>query len=313
MKNCILCKSENVAIYQNIKFELLQELYLENLNIDISEEIKNKDSIFVYKCKNCQLEFFDPENAGSASFYEELQLKRNIYYSPDRKEFDVASKFINQNDSVLEVGSGSGFFAQKIKTKNYVGLEFNDEAIKKAKEIGISLKKESIEEYAKNNDNEYDIVCSFHVLEHVKDPHEFIAASLKKLKSNGKLIIAVPCDNSVLTSNHNHVLNLPPHHITRWKISTLKKLESIFNLKVIDYKVISITEKINLHNYTKELFNQKVVNTLYPNYKFVIAPSKLNKIKRYTGFLFNRLNIHKFYKDKEIVGENVIFVFQKNK
>jgi SAM-dependent methyltransferase len=311
MKNCILCKSEKIEVYQIIEFNLLKQVYLQALNIDISSEIKDEDSILVYKCNVCDLEFFDPKNAGSASFYEELQIKRNIYYSPDRKEFKVASDYIKENDSVLEVGSGSGFFAEKIKSKNYVGLEFNDHAIQKAKEIGISLIKESIEDYAKNNQSDYDIVCSFHVLEHVKNPNEFISASLQKLKANGKLIIAVPCDNSVLTSNHNHVLNLPPHHITRWKISTLNKLESIFNLRIVDFRIISISEKINHKNYSRNRFNQKMLNILYPNNKFVISPSKLTKFNRWFGFIFNKFHLHSLYKREEVIGENVLFVFQK--
>lgn len=311
MKNCILCNSEKIEVYQTIDFNLLKQVYLQALNIDISNEIRDKDSIYVYKCNVCGLEFFDPTNAGSASFYEELQVKRSIYYSPDRKEFNVASDHIKENDSVLEVGSGSGFFTQKIKSKNYVGLEFNDEAIKKANEIGVRLIKQSIEEYAKDNETKYDIVCSFHVLEHVENPNEFISASLQKLKPEGKLIIAVPCDNSVLTSNHNHVLNLPPHHISRWKIRTLNKLESIFNLQIVDYKIISSTDKINHKNYSRNLFNQKILNILYPNNKFVISPTKLIKINRWVGFLFNKLHLHSLYKNKEVIGENVLFVFRK--
>ncbi|MBJ2126431.1 bifunctional 2-polyprenyl-6-hydroxyphenol methylase/3-demethylubiquinol 3-O-methyltransferase UbiG [Flavobacterium sp. IB48] len=311
MKNCILCESKKISIYQNVNFKLLKKIYENSLNIDISKGLESDADIKFYHCENCSLDFFEPKFAGNAFFYEELQLKRKVYYSPDRKEFESASEFIKENESVLEIGSGSGFFAQKIKNNNYVGLEFNDEAIKKAREKGIELIKQNIEDYAKSTTKKFDVVCSFHVLEHVKNPREFLEACMSKLNSKGKLIIAVPCNDSALTSNHNHILNLPPHHITRWKISSLTKLIDLFDLKLIDYKVIPISENITTSQYLKAVMLKKVVNIIYPQNKIVIDPDRLNKVKKWTDFIVSKLRLHKKYNQKKIIGENVIFVFEK--
>lgn len=311
MKNCILCESEKISIYENVSFELLKKIYKNSLDIDISKGLEHDADIKFYHCENCSLDFFEPKFAGDGSFYEELQRKRKVYYSPDRKEFESASEFIQENESVLEVGSGSGFFVQKIKTNNYVGLEFNDEAIKKASEKGIKLIKQNIEKYAENTQEKFDVVCSFHVLEHVQNPREFLKASISKLNPKGKLIIAVPCNDSALTSNHNHVLNLPPHHITRWKISSLIRLVDLFDLKLIDYKVIPISEDISKRQYLKYVMLKKVANILYPKNKIVIDPQKLNRVKKWTDFIVSKLRLHKMYNQKKIVGENVMFIFEK--
>lgn len=311
MKKCILCRSEKVKVSERIKSGLLKSIYYDTLNIDISKELKNENEIKLYHCKNCNLDFFDPKFAGEASFYEELQLKRKIYYSSGRKEFDIAAQFISKKDSVLEIGSGSGFFAQKISIDNYVGLEFNDEAIKKAAENQIKLVKQSIENYAAENEEKFDIVCSFHVLEHVQDPHEFLKASISKMNPKGKLILAVPCNDSVLTSNHNHVLNLPPHHITRWNLTSLQKIITVFDLKIVDFKVISIPDVISKKQYVKAALLKKVLNVLYPKNKIAINPEKLNQVKKWTDFLVTKLRLYKMYNQKNFIGENVIFVFEK--
>jgi SAM-dependent methyltransferase len=38
----------------------------------------------------------------------------------------------------------------------------------------------------------FDLVCFFHVLEHIADPAVFLASCLKTMKANGKIIIEVP-------------------------------------------------------------------------------------------------------------------------
>lgn len=313
MKKCILCNSEKIKIIQAIDSDQLYNIYKANFNINISAEISNLSKINCYKCVNCKLIFFNPNLAGSPEFYEELQLKRKVYYNPDRAEFHYALKFINQKDSVLEIGAGSGFFAAKIKSNNYVGLEFNDQAIVKAGENGVKLLKQSIEDFSSQSQSEFDVVCSFHVLEHVKDPNEFIKASISKLKSKGKIILGVPCNNSELTSNHNHVLNLPPHHISRWNIETMKNIAVYFDLNILEYKILSSAVEIDKKNYFKVMMSNKILNILYPNSRIVVEQNKVNKIKSISGKIINKLKLYKLFSGKKYIGENMVFVFEKKK
>lgn len=311
MKECILCKSTRIEVKERLKFETLRTIYLDALNIDIKNELEICDDLNFYHCQNCELDFFNPQLAGKASFYEELQRKRKVYYNPDRKEFDFASQFISQSDAVLEIGSGSGFFADKIKTKNYVGLEFNDEAIKQAQLRNVELLKQSIEDYAIEYPQHYDVVCTFHVLEHVQNPNEFIKASLHTLKAKGKLIIAVPCNDSVLTSNTNHVLNLPPHHISRWKIDSMKNLSLLFDLKLLQFEVLSRSTRINRKQYAKAVFLKKVIRLFHKKNQVVLDADKLKAIKRWSDWITSKSQYHKFFSENEIIGENMVFVFEK--
>ena len=46
------------------------------------------------------------------------------------------------------------------------------------------------------------------------------------------LIIAVPSENSFIQYCVNGILNMPPHHISRFSDTTLHKIAEIFNLKL---------------------------------------------------------------------------------
>jgi hypothetical protein len=54
------------------------------------------------------------------------------------------------------------------------------------------------------------------------------------LKKDGKLIIAVPSENSFVQHVTNNTLNMPPHHVTRWSDDCLRNLENIFDIKLIN-------------------------------------------------------------------------------
>ncbi len=310
IKKCILCHSEAIVLEQLLETKHLIELYQLQFGFDISSEFSNNKTIEFVKCKNCQLRFFETAYAGSGEFYEELQLNRKVYYNPDREEFTYSKDFIAKDDCVLEIGSGSGFFAEKIESKKYIGLEYNDKAIADAKSKGIELMKSSVEDYAKNSKEQYDVVCSFHVLEHVTSPYEFIKSSVELLKEGGKMIISVPYNASHLTNNVNHVLNLPPHHVSRWDKKTLEKVANIFNLEIVASKN-HFVEKTSKKNYLKEQMLTKALNITHPKNKALIEPQKLAKIKRITDALINKLKLFKYTKEENMVGENITYVFKK--
>ena len=61
------------------------------------------------------------------------------------------------------------------------------------------------------NDN-FDVISSFHTLEHVYDPLELFQAFYKKLNFNGKIIIEVPDITKVIQDNV--IYSFFPQHVT---------------------------------------------------------------------------------------------------
>lgn len=304
MAECILCNSKNLKNVQKITTKLIVELYKNELNIDVISEFGDIQFINAFKCNHCELIFFDPIISGSEQFYEKLQHLASSYYSGSRPEFFEALKFINEKDKVLEIGAGSACFAEKLNTIHYVGLEYNQEAIEKAKRKGINLKKESIEEFSNNNFEKFDVVCSFHVLEHVANPYTYIESCLKTLKKGGKFICAVPCSDSFYTSNHNHVLNILPHHITRWSLNTFKFISNKFDLDIDSLYVGKII------NY-KEHFEVKS-RTLFFNF---ILPNKQIVLNKIFHKIFKKLNrtfgLYKFDNFEKYQGNNMMIIATK--
>jgi 2-polyprenyl-3-methyl-5-hydroxy-6-metoxy-1,4-benzoquinol methylase len=228
---CPLCGSLNSRSIDFLPFAFLSKLYKQFFGINLEEG--RLETIELRACEYCDLKFYNPSLTGDERFYEQLQ-KFEWYYMAEKEEYDVARRHITDESSVLEIGVGYGAFAKKIKARSYVGLELNDSAVSVARQRGLPVYKSTVETHAIGHMDEYDVVCSFQVLEHVADPKQFIESSLKCLKRGGKLIQSVPSEDSFLGQEVNNILNMPPHHVSRWTDKTLNKFTELFDLEIIE-------------------------------------------------------------------------------
>jgi SAM-dependent methyltransferase len=228
--NCPLCRSEHTTIVDHISKEQLRKVYLKEYQTDISADVKS--DMHLYHCQSCDLKYFDPCYTGGQSFYEDLQ-KFDWYYKDDKYEYSHVLPWIKKNDSVLEIGCGKGAFSALLKTKDYTGIEFSENARNIGRFLGRNIITESIEDHAENNLEKYDVVCSFQVLEHTTNPRSFIEGCIKTLKPGGTLILTTPSEDSFLQHIQDFVLNMPPHHVTKWSDKCLTSLEKEFNIKCV--------------------------------------------------------------------------------
>lgn len=256
---CPSCNSNNIKDIETISSIELINLYRKHININIANFINTKELNYCH-CNNCDLFFFDPMFTGDKQFYETLQ-QFDWYYQKEKNEYHYAKNFIKNSDAILEIGSGAGFFSNFITTKKYVGLEFNNAAVKQASERGLSVYNQSIEDHAEKFANTYDVVCSFQVLEHVSDIYCFVASSLRCLKPGGLLILATPNHDSFIRYSYNGILNLPPHHISHWTVDALTNLSTIHNLKLLDINQEKI-DKIHEKWFFQNLF-YKILSDLF--------------------------------------------------
>ena len=181
--------------------------------------------------------------AGDDAFYNALN-SLPWYYFDEKHEYHYAKTFITPESKVLEVGCGKAAFADFLPHKEqYVGLEFSTQAKEMAAKRGITIQNIPIEQYCTQHREEFDVSCSFQVLEHISDPHSFLRAQIACLKAirggdtlkhPSRLIIAVPSEDSFLRYCVNGILNMPPHHISRFSDKTLQHIAKIFNLHLID-------------------------------------------------------------------------------
>lgn len=298
---CPLCEDKEIKIIEKVNKKDLLYLYQKITNEDFSYLIDR--DIDYCECKSCTLRFYYPLITGDEKFYNSLQ-KYNWYYLDEKDEFSYAKKYIKNSDLVLEVGSGKGAFAKYLSAKNYIGLDFSKNAKKLAAENGVLVENEMIQEYSKKHKSEFDVVISFQVLEHVTDPKSFIEANIEALKSGGKLIIAVPSEDSFLKYVTNGILNMPPHHVTRWSDETFHFIANKYNLTIENIYHESLQD---VHK--KWYLHTLICNSLYGNK--LISLSIWQVILNIFSSVFSRLLISGLKDEMLPKGHTVLVVLEK--
>jgi 2-polyprenyl-3-methyl-5-hydroxy-6-metoxy-1,4-benzoquinol methylase len=166
----------------------------------------------LWKCSKCELvqiypkptkqelseiyskEYFNSQDSGySDYFFQEASLIKTYSELLFTHKIDVKGK------SVLDVGSGPGFFLSLMKEKgasSFYAIEPAPEAQKFLQNNGVALIGNNIEDYEIKK--EFDLIACMQTLEHIYHPQVLLNKLYNSLKKDGKLIIAVPNYNSWL-------------------------------------------------------------------------------------------------------------------
>ncbi len=299
--NCPLCESVQINNLEEINKDDLTKLYKKMTGVDFSYLI-NKNINFC-ECGNCKLRFYDPLITGDEKFYNSFQ-KFDWYYMDEKDEYLEAKKYINSTDKVLEVGSGKGAFAKHLTSKDYIGLDSSKNAKLMAAKNGIHIENEMIQDYVKKHPDSFDVVASFQVLEHVSAPLSFIQAKVDALKVGGKMIVAVPSQDSFLKYAVNNILNMPPHHVTRWPDETLQFVADKYNLDLVTI----YHEK--LQNVHKLWFVKVLVDNSFMAPK-LLSSSLIYRLISKVSSILARVLVRGLMDEMLPAGHTVIAVYQK--
>ena len=260
---------DDISEEQVFEVKYLIELYNINYNLDISYLIPSGCShIIRYKCNKSGYRFYEPSSiVGDSAFYKKLQ-ENDWYYMDNKWEFVEAINHIPtlKNISVLEIGSAKGAFLDILKRMtvdaNLVGLELNQEAAAEARRRGLNVLTELSSDHARSNENAYDVIVSFQVLEHIPNPMDILRDALHMLKPGGRLMIGVP-DNSQRAYPSIFVkadsdLNMPPHHQGLWDIPSLAYLTKVLPLQLEYIAVEPATTSQQSNNYRWPMKNELI-------------------------------------------------------
>jgi 2-polyprenyl-3-methyl-5-hydroxy-6-metoxy-1,4-benzoquinol methylase len=229
---CPLCSaSSGQQVRDEISTSALSARYKAKYQTDIRHLIQTP-TVQLIHCAACDLLYYQPLASGDEGFYNSLQVQP-WYYVDEKPEFHRAASLIPEGAKVLETGSGKGNFARFLKKVDYTGLDFSTKAKELAAKNGVSIVNESVQTHSDKMPETYDVACSFQVLEHVEDIRGFLEAQVKCLKPGGILIIGVPSEDSYVARSFDLILNMPPHHLSRWTDTCLMNCGSLLNLKPI--------------------------------------------------------------------------------
>lgn len=202
-----------------------------------------------------------------------------------RRRFELIKQFVKTEQSikVLEVGPGAGQFMVAVKdnTKWAIeGIELGTESFEWCKSQGLNVENVPIEDF--ETDTKFDLISSFHVLEHVTSPKSFLQKCSAVLSDEGILYLEVPNFN---TPGHPYEEFLQFPHLFNFTRETLTNYlqqqgfapvyvdESIFNLTIISRKnpVKYYIVHSNIEKYLKRAFWKKriyAINSRIPSILF---------------------------------------------
>jgi 2-polyprenyl-3-methyl-5-hydroxy-6-metoxy-1,4-benzoquinol methylase len=156
-----------------------------------------------------------------------------------------------QKGKILDIGAGTGDFLMTAKENGWetVGVEPSDKAKSIAIKKGISF----VEKNSDLENNSFDVITMWHVLEHVPNL-EFQIQELKRLlKPTGTLIVAVPNFKSFDANHYKEfwaAYDVPIHfwHFSKKAIQSLfekvdMRLEKILPMKFDSFYVSLLSEK----------------------------------------------------------------------
>ncbi len=242
--NCIICDSSKISIaYKNYPG------YVEGTHFDI------------FNCSNCNTNFIDTENFNE-KIYELIYSNENILgydryrvYAEQVKQTDDPLKLLASLESTyygvykflkhvnpsetLEVGCGYGYLTYSLNKRGLksTGIDLSNSAIKYANtNFGDYYYNIGLATYSKTTDKKYDLIIATEVIEHLKNPIEFIVDCLELLKPSGQILLTTP-NKDFSKKNAIWQTDMPPVH-TVW-----------LNAKSFDFISMKLGLKINLINF----------------------------------------------------------------
>lgn len=181
-----------------------------------------------------------------------------------KNKLDLVNALQPSKGSILDIGAGTGDFLSVIKENGWhtIGVEPSEKAKAIAKKKGVSF----VGETSELDNNSFDVISMWHVLEHVPNLDNQIKELKRLLKPNGTLIIAVPNFKSFDAKYYGKfwaAYDVPIHfwHFSKTAIKKLFQKENMKLVKVLPMKfdsfyvsLLSEKYKTGKMNYIKAFF-----------------------------------------------------------
>lgn len=186
LKECQICQEDD---WKNLD-------YLRDHKYWYDRDFLYEDAVGFKICKKCGFLTYDYETEQElCRRYNDCRkiIDMNVIVTGNRK-IEYHKKFLEgvlkENTAILDYGCGAGLFLNYIKN-NYgntdlYGVETNEASISYGREEFKLQIDTEIQE------NKYDFICCYHVLEHIQYPYKLLQKFRELLVDDGILYISVP-------------------------------------------------------------------------------------------------------------------------
>ncbi len=143
-----------------------------------------------------------------------------------RARAELFQYYITPTDSVLEWGCGAGWNLADLHAARRVGMDVEPALQDQVEASGA----EFVATTRTFSDASFDVIFSHHSLEHAPDPLAALIELERLLRPGGRLLLAVPYENSRTQRRYNPAE--PNHHLFAWNPQTLGNLVALSGLHV---------------------------------------------------------------------------------
>lgn len=259
---CPSCGSEDCKVFLEVKptrFRLTAETF---------SLVKCTECGLIYlksPPKKNELEKYYSESYYKSSWLETLHSRFVIKL----KSREIAK--IKSGGRILDLGCGRGDFLLEMKKLgwNTFGVDTSEVACALAK----ARVKENVYNHELKNcnfpDNFFDVITTWHVLEHISNPNQILQEINRILKNDGLIILEVPnIDNLIfrLTRECYFALDVPLH-ICNFSFPTLKTLleKNGFTILRTDFPILSFPLSV-FKSFSNILVHRYETSPLYQRY-----------------------------------------------
>jgi len=233
-----------------------------------------KDHLKIVRCVECDSVFVNPvfnedhykktyQSDEYQNIVKDLGEESHIYRVNrfGKERINIMSSYVLKDEKIkyLDIGCSTGFVVEEAQNRGWdaYGIDLNPSAIEFGKKRGLTLNNISLKEL--NQDDVFDVVSLFDVLEHVVNPKEILEQALMHLKEDGIIFIYVPNYDSasrILMGKEAHFI-WPTHHLTYFNPKTITFLLESLGMKI----ELLTTEGLDIVDYIwhqKEIKNEDI-------------------------------------------------------
>lgn len=225
----------------------------------------------IVRCDGCGLEWTHPMPTadeladyyaqsyedGTYSFFAEAQEVRGLIA---RHRLEAITPFVNEG-RWLDVGASSGDFVEAAAAARHdiEGLELSERAVEEARERGLRMHCGSYDAF--EPEVPYHTITAFDVLEHMREPRDFLRHVRRWLDDDGRLVLTLPDVSSFYPRwlmRRHWFFYMPNEHLYYYTPDTLRRLleEEDFHVEAIRSAYKMLTPRYaaaNLRNFNSGL------------------------------------------------------------
>lgn len=229
--NCAICKAPTDS---NLVYPSSLDEDTMSIQVFSARRTPDRRHYAWVQCKICGLMRSDPvATIDLSELYKDSTFDYSLEVTGLKSTYlKIMKKFIfsSKHSSILEVGGGNGFLLEALVDNGFTnvsGIEPSVEAVNLARsDIRPKMITGMCEPGIMAKDG-FDVICMFHVLDHLEDPLRIIETCIDSLKPSGFFVVAVHNQKSwsaKLLGEKSPIVDV--EHTYLYSKSTAKKLFS---------------------------------------------------------------------------------------